>query len=228
MSGLGAPAFTATPMPERAISTRERDTSLPSLIRPSMPAPVLISRSAVSPSATRLLSAPEVASTRVTLCPVAFSNFGTRSSSTVVMAAELKSLISAAPAVPAHAAASSPSPKRIIGLIIRFLPLLVGAIRPLFRNGFNRTEEGLRAPHKCGNPGARIFHRASRASHGRHQLRHPDHLFPPWPLRHRHPLRATRLQDRVHRPRLPVRHLPQLGLLFHEGAAAVGEELALH
>src|SRR5258707_1079864 len=58
MSGLGAPALTATPMPERAMSTREPATSLPSLIKPSMPAPVLIKRSAASPSATRSSSAP--------------------------------------------------------------------------------------------------------------------------------------------------------------------------
>ena len=59
MSGFGAPFSTATPMPELAIGVFVPSITLPLLIRLSMPAGVLTSKSAASPSVTRFAMAPD-------------------------------------------------------------------------------------------------------------------------------------------------------------------------
>src|SRR5262249_5824760 len=96
MSGFGAPFFTAMPTPERASAALVLASTLPCLARSSMPAAVPMATSNAAPFSIATLSSAAVPSVSATLCSVAFSNCGTSSSSTVLMAFELSTLISAA------------------------------------------------------------------------------------------------------------------------------------
>ena len=68
---------------------------------------------------------------------------------------------------------------------------------------------------------------ARAVPHGRPKLRRHHHRFGSRRLRHGHPRRPARLQDGHRRARLSRRHLPQLGLHPHQGAAALGRGLPL-
>src|SRR6516225_8034820 len=81
MSGRFAPLRTATPMPERARSTRLPATTLPPLMRSSIASAVRMARSPPAPSRSfkRLFVAPQVI---MTFVPLVRSNAGTRSTIT--------------------------------------------------------------------------------------------------------------------------------------------------
>ena len=96
MSGLGAPARTATPTLARTKSTRLPATTLPSLASSSSAGPAVMTKSATAPSRSRAETLTPDWNVMVTLCPLARSNAGTSSSSTSRMAVELSSAISAA------------------------------------------------------------------------------------------------------------------------------------
>jgi len=96
MSGLGAPLRTATPMPERTSGVRVVPSSLPCLMRSSIPAVVRMVESRASPASIRAFNRAAAPHTKTSLCWVAFSNCGASSSSTDFSAFELTSLISAA------------------------------------------------------------------------------------------------------------------------------------
>ena len=95
-SGFGAPASTATPMLERAMSTRRE--SLPALIKPSLACAVRMVTSTASPPSTRLTMNDDGVWTMSTLCGLARSNCATSSTMVVRIGAGHISLISAADA----------------------------------------------------------------------------------------------------------------------------------
>ena len=74
MSGLGAPARTASPIPDLATSTRLPGTILPSRVSSSSELRAMMTRSTVSPPVMRLVTSTVPAHTVETLCPVSFSN----------------------------------------------------------------------------------------------------------------------------------------------------------
>ena len=80
MSGAGAPALTASATPELASVTSEPSAILPSWLKPSMPARLKITTSAVSPPSMRLTSIGAVPQVILSVWPLAFSNCGTSSS----------------------------------------------------------------------------------------------------------------------------------------------------
>jgi hypothetical protein len=98
MSGFAAPSLTTTPTPTRARLARLPATSLPLLARASTAAGVSTARSNVSPPSIRLVSAPTVSLSTMTLLPLVRSKSGTSASSTCLKAPAVRTLISAAAA----------------------------------------------------------------------------------------------------------------------------------
>ena len=107
MSGLAAPSFTTTPTPTRAKFFRLPAMNFPFFARSSTAVGVSTARSKPSPPSIRLMSAPTVSFSTVTLCPVCCSNAGSSASSTCLKAPAVSTLISAAPAPRGAAAATS-------------------------------------------------------------------------------------------------------------------------
>jgi hypothetical protein len=98
ISGLGAPARIATPIPVRAISVRERGAIRPALIRSSIKSGVRIATSNVSPASMRALSDADALKLAASLCSLPRSNCGTKSAMASFKAVEHKTLSSAASA----------------------------------------------------------------------------------------------------------------------------------
>src|SRR5437867_4192838 len=99
ISGLGAPLRTATTMPEWATTVTLSAAALPFFTRLSIPCRRAMTTSADSPSWARFTVAPPVANEIASLCPVARSNFGPRSSMTDCIPKALSTLSSAASAL---------------------------------------------------------------------------------------------------------------------------------
>src|SRR5438105_3961014 len=98
-SGLGAPARTATPIPERARSTRLPDATKPRSINLSSASPAMITRSTGSPAAKRPgmeVGAPatELPHAVSTLRPLAFSKPGTSARYAALKPPDANTLIS--------------------------------------------------------------------------------------------------------------------------------------
>src|SRR5262249_20506178 len=136
MSGFGAPFAPATPPPERARAALVLASTLPCLARSSMPAAVPIATSNDAPFSIATLSSAAVPSVSATLFSVAFSNCGTSSSSTVLMAFELSTLTSAACAPPASPIANAAPSQAAASLRILMTSSLrcVVVLWRLFRN----------------------------------------------------------------------------------------------
>src|SRR5213594_3172437 len=101
-SGLSTkpgPLQTATTMPEWATTVTLYAAALPFFTRLSIPCRRAMSTSADSPSWARFTVAPPVANEIASLCPVARSNFGPRSSMTDCIPKALSTLSSAASAL---------------------------------------------------------------------------------------------------------------------------------
>src|SRR5262249_31269478 len=96
MSGFGAPAFTPTPMPDFARSTRLQGPTLPALMCSTIDGADMSNRSHLSPAAKLLLASSVPVNTVVTLCPAAFSNCGTNSRYASSVAWVERTLISSA------------------------------------------------------------------------------------------------------------------------------------
>ena len=96
ISGLGAPLRTATPTLERARVASEPRASLPALSKPSMALRGASTKSAASPSCIRFTMATPSPNAMLTLWPLAISNCGTNSSTTLCSAIVESPLISAA------------------------------------------------------------------------------------------------------------------------------------
>src|SRR5881628_1085026 len=99
ISGLGAPLRTATTMPEWATTVTLSAAALLFFTRLSIPCRRAMTTSADSPSWARFTVAPPVANEIASLCPVARSNFGPRSSMTDCIPKALSTLSSAASAL---------------------------------------------------------------------------------------------------------------------------------
>src|SRR5262245_58073153 len=95
MSGLGAPARTATPNPERARFVFESAATLPLAINPSRAAGGAAITSKASPSLIRPTNSELSPAITLSLCPEFFSNSGPISPSTVQMARDAKTFSSA-------------------------------------------------------------------------------------------------------------------------------------
>src|SRR5262245_39864841 len=95
MSGFGAPSFTPTPTPARAMSLRVPATTEPWRIASSMATSVMITTSAGS-AASRCRVTPTVPKLALSLWPVSFSKASLTSTTTAFTAPALSTLISAA------------------------------------------------------------------------------------------------------------------------------------
>ena len=97
-------ALPNTPVPVRASAVTLPASAFPSFTKPSIPCRGVMTTSAVSPPWTRFTIAPKLAYVIASLCPVARSNFGPRSSMTSRIPLALNTLISAAwvGCAPAH------------------------------------------------------------------------------------------------------------------------------
>ena len=100
MSGLGAPRFTATPMPARMMSARVSARSLPALISPSVWKSTSTARSNASPDSIRRFITAATSVTTTNLCPEARSNCGPMSAIIILVTREPKILSSADCAAP--------------------------------------------------------------------------------------------------------------------------------
>src|SRR5262249_15505704 len=100
MSGLGAPARTATPYPERVRFVFESAATLPPAINPSRAAGGAAITSKASPPLIRPTNSELSPVIALSLCPEFFSNSGPISPSTVQMARDAKTFSSADHAVP--------------------------------------------------------------------------------------------------------------------------------
>src|SRR6478752_4587303 len=135
MSGLGAPALTPIPMPERARSTRP--TTFPALRRSSIAAAVRTATSACSPSRYRLLSVAALPHTIEILWPLPRSNCATNSGSAGFTPIVDSTLMSSARTVPAAATAAmmaNPAAREV-----RALAFMAFLLRRLFCNCFFRS-----------------------------------------------------------------------------------------
>src|SRR5687767_616937 len=113
ISGFGMPARTITPTPERAISVRVPDATLPPLARSSMTLLGAITTSAAAPASASRCTAGPPANRALTLWPLARSNCGISSSMGGRMPPVLNSLISAARTNGACSRTASSAAKRI-------------------------------------------------------------------------------------------------------------------
>ena len=95
MSGLGAPAFTATPIPARAKSTRS-PTTLPCLMRSSITSGVWVTTSAGALELIFCIIALPSSKLMMTLWPLARSKAGARSRTADTTPIFVKTTISAA------------------------------------------------------------------------------------------------------------------------------------
>src|SRR5262245_18672410 len=95
MSGLGAPRFTATPMPAFMMSARVSATSLPALIRSSVWKSTSTARSNGSPPSIRRFITAATSVTTTGLKPVACSKPGPTSAIIILVTREPKILSSA-------------------------------------------------------------------------------------------------------------------------------------
>ena len=103
MSGLGLPALTSMPMPDRAIAVRVFATILPSRIHSSIGAEPVIRRSNGSPAVARRRNAGGKSVVTINRCAVARSNSAPISASTVAIARVVQTVMSAAAAIPGSA-----------------------------------------------------------------------------------------------------------------------------
>src|SRR6266446_6245706 len=108
MSGLGAPAFTATPIPARAKSTRS-PTTLPCLMRLSITSGVWVTRSAGALELIFCIIALPSSKLTMTLWPLARSKAGARSRTADTTPKLVKTTISAARAGPCTNTPRTPS-----------------------------------------------------------------------------------------------------------------------
>jgi hypothetical protein len=122
ISGLRAPALTATPALERMKSTRLPATTLPALTRSSTDSGVVMMRSAGAPSLTLTGSTEPDRKLAFTLCPLSCSNIGVTASMNSVMAVEPMTAISAARAgVVIAAALSRPAATMLATVMLIFI-----------------------------------------------------------------------------------------------------------
>jgi hypothetical protein len=162
MSGFGVPSLTTTPTPTRPRFTRLPAANLPLPAR-SLTAPgVSTATSKTSPPSIRLVSAPTVSFWTVTLWPLCFSNSGTSASTTCLNAPAVKTLSSAAAALPdapaAIATAARPNKLILIASSILVAPVIADSSNAIIAFGCDANSRlKPTGPGFLGRAGARIF-----------------------------------------------------------------------
>src|SRR5215472_16836490 len=187
-SGLGAPARTSTPIPERTRLARVSPRTLPSLASASIWGGATITKSNASPALTRRTSTAARSTLTSSLCPLACSKSGASAPSIVATARGARTLISAASAAVAPAAMSAtmaPAMKAITLMVssvagrARSVRLQIQRLhdrRPFGDVGFDHLGElrGWTAERIAGEPIERGFH-VARLERGVDRAVEPGH-----------------------------------------------------